>query len=269
MKSSTPAPASPKTPALGALSPASLQSSIALSIENLSFSYNSKKALDDVNFKIRSGECTLLLGPNGAGKSTLFSLITRLYDTRDGHIELCGFDIKQQTRKALAKLGVVFQQTTLDMDLTVMQNLRYHTALHGMGRKLAMQRIQAELERLSMYDRRFEKIRRLNGGHRRRVEIARALLHKPSLLLLDEPTVGLDMPSRFAIVEYVHRLVADEKLAVLWASHLIDEVYPDDHVIVLHKGKIKANGTVDDVLAMTGAALIKDAFYSLTQGEQP
>ncbi|MDD1636503.1 MAG: ATP-binding cassette domain-containing protein, partial [Methylococcaceae bacterium] len=152
---------------------------IALSIENLSFSYSGKKALDQVSFEIRSGECTLLLGPNGAGKSTLFSLITRLYDTREGRIELCGFDIKQQTRKALAKLGVVFQQTTLDMDLSVMQNLRYHTALHGMGRKQAMQRIQ-ELERLNMFDRRFEKIRQLNGGHRRRVEIARALLHKPA-----------------------------------------------------------------------------------------
>jgi ABC-2 type transport system ATP-binding protein len=240
---------------------------IALSIEDLSFSYGGGKALDHVDFKICQGECTLLLGPNGAGKSTLFSLITRLYDTRDGRIELCGFDIKRQTRQALAKLGVVFQQTTLDMDLTVMQNLRYHTALHGMGRKQALQRIQQELERLNMFDRRFEKIRRLNGGHRRRVEIARALLHKPALLLLDEPTVGLDVPSRLAIVEYVHQLAVDEKLAVLWASHLIDEIYPDDHLIVLHKGQIKANGTVDDVLKKTHAATVKEAFYDLTQGD--
>lgn len=245
-----------------------MKPSIALSIENLSFSYNGKKALDHISFQIRSGECTLLLGPNGAGKSTLFSLITRLYDSRDGHIELCGFDIKQQTRKALAKLGVVFQQTTLDMDLTVMQNLRYHTALHGLGHKQAMQRIQQELERLNMFDRRFEKIRQLNGGHRRRVEIARALLHKPALLLLDEPTVGLDVPSRLSIVEYVHRLAVEEKLAVLWASHLIDEVYPDDHLIVLDKGQIKANGTVDDVLKITQTSMVKDAFYVLTQGEQ-
>ena len=244
-----------------------MKPSIALSIENLSFSYNGKKALDHIGFQIRSGECTLLLGPNGAGKSTLFSLITRLYDSRDGHIELCGFDIKQQTRKALAKLGVVFQQTTLDMDLTVMQNLHYHTALHGLGRKQAMQRIQQELERLNMFDRRFEKIRQLNGGHRR-VEIARALLHIPALLLLDEPTVGLDVPSRLSIVEYVHRLAVEEKLAVLWASHLIDEVYPDDHLIVLDKGRIKANGTVDDVLKITQTSMVKDAFYVLTQGEQ-
>ncbi|MDD5411838.1 MAG: ABC transporter ATP-binding protein [Methylobacter sp.] len=245
-----------------------MNSSIALSIEDLSFSYGGKKALDQVSFKIQPGECTILLGPNGAGKSTLFSLITRLYDTRDGRIELCGFDVKQQTRKALEKLGVVFQQTTLDMDLTVMQNLRYHTALHGMGSKLATQRIQQELERLNMYERRFEKVRQLNGGHRRRVEIARALLHKPSLLLLDEPTVGLDVPSRQSIVEYVHQLAVDEKLAVLWASHLIDEIYPGDHLIVLHKGQVKANGTIDDVLKIANASTIKDAFNTLTQGEQ-
>jgi ABC-2 type transport system ATP-binding protein len=244
-----------------------MNSAIALSVEDLSFSYGSKKALSRVNFKIRPGECTVLLGPNGAGKSTLFSLITRLYDTRDGRIELCGFDVKRQTLPALARLGVVFQQTTLDMDLSVMQNLRYHASLHGMGRKQAGERILQELERLDMYDRRFERVRQLNGGHRRRVEIARALLHKPSVLLLDEPTVGLDVPSRLSIVEYVHRLAVEEKMAVLWASHLIDEIYPDDHLIVLHKGQVKANGTVDDVLNVTNTPTIKDAFYTLTQGE--
>ena len=240
----------------------------ALSLEDLSFSYSGKKALDQISFTINAGECTILLGPNGAGKSTLFSLITRLYDTHAGRIELCGFDIQKETRHALAKLGVVFQQTTLDMDLSVLQNLRYHTALHGLSNKVAQHRIQQELERLNMVDRRFEKIRQLNGGHRRRVEIARALLHKPALLLLDEPTVGLDVPSRLAIVEYVHQLAKEENLAVLWASHLIDEIYPDDHLIVLHKGQIKAKGTVDAVLESTQTSSIKEAFYNLTQGEQ-
>jgi ABC-2 type transport system ATP-binding protein len=241
---------------------------IALYIKDLSFSYSDKKALDQVGFDIQSGDCTVLLGPNGAGKSTLFALITRLYDARSGRIELCGFDIKKQTAKALTRLGVVFQQSTLDLDLTVLQNLGYHAALHGMGSKLAKQRIQEELERLNMYDRRFEKTRQLNGGHRRRVEIARALLHKPSLLLLDEPTVGLDVPSRQDIVEHVHRLAKDENIAVLWASHLIDEIYPDDRIIILHKGQIKVTGLVDGVLQQTGSATIKDAFYTLTQGTQ-
>jgi ABC-2 type transport system ATP-binding protein len=224
---------------------------IALTVQNLTFSYGQKKALDNVNFQIHSGECTILLGANGAGKSTLFSLITHLYDTHSGKIELCGFDIQNQSRQALARLGVVFQQTTLDMDLTVLQNLRYHTALHGMSSKLANQRIQEELERLQMYERRGEKVRQLNGGHRRRVEIARALLHKPAILLLDEPTVGLDIPSRQGIVDYVHQLVSDEKIAVLWASHLVDEIYADDKLIVLSQGRIKAKGSVKEVLAET------------------
>lgn len=237
----------------------------ALQISGLSFAYGVKKALDDVNFSVAAGECCILLGPNGAGKSTLFSLITRLYDSRQGTIQLCGFDIKQQSRQALAKLGVVFQQTTLDPDLSVTQNLRYHAALHGIARKQADSRIQEELERLNMFERRGEKVRQLNGGHKRRVEIARALLHKPSLLLLDEPTVGLDMPSRRAIVDHVHDLVRQENLAVLWATHLIDEIAADDSLIVLHKGRIRAGGRLPDVLQANAADDVGQLFRQLTQ----
>ncbi|MGY6276491.1 ABC transporter ATP-binding protein [Methylomonas sp. MgM2] len=240
----------------------------ALDIKDLSFAYGRKKALDNVSFTVEPGECMILLGPNGAGKSTLFSLITRLYDSRQGRIALCGFDVKKQSRKALAKLGVVFQQPTLDLDLSVAQNLRYHAALHGIGRKIANQRIQEELERLNMYERRGEKVRQLNGGHRRRVEIARALLHKPSLLLLDEPTVGLDMPSRQAIVTHVHALVKEQRLAVLWATHLIDEVAADDSLVVLHKGQIKANGKLEDVLQSNNAKDAAEVFNKLTQDPQ-
>jgi ABC-2 type transport system ATP-binding protein len=199
----------------------------------------------------------------------LFSLITRLYDTRNGDIRLCGFDIRNQTRQALARLGVVFQQTTLDLDLTVMQNLRYHCALQGIGHSLSTQRIQEELERMEMYDRRYEKIRQLNGGHRRRVEIARALLHQPSVLLLDEPTVGLDVPTRQAIVEHVHSLALESNMAVLWASHLIDEIDASDHLIILHQGKVRVTGTVDEVLKFAESEDINSAFYALTQGGRP
>ncbi len=240
---------------------------IALSVEDLSFAYGAKKALDHVSFNVEAGECTILLGPNGAGKSTLFSLITRLYDSREGKIALCGFDLKQNSRQALERLGVVFQQTTLDPDLSVSQNLRYHAALHGIGRKAADLRIQEELERLNMYERKDEKVRLLNGGHKRRVEIARALLHKPMILLLDEPTVGLDMPSRQAIVEHVHRLVKEQNLAVLWATHLIDEIADDDSLVVLHKGQIKAKGYINNVLQAHDSKDIGHLFKQLTQGQ--
>jgi ABC-2 type transport system ATP-binding protein len=136
-----------------------------------------------------------------------------------------------------------------------------------MSRKLAKSRIQEELERLAMFERRSEKVAKLNGGHKRRVEIARALLHKPSILLLDEPTVGLDVQSRVAIVEYIHYLTAHEQLAVLWASHLLDEIYSTDQVLVMHKGKIKAKGHREQIVAMTQTKDINTAFAQLTQGE--
>ena len=240
----------------------------ALEITGLSFAYGRKIALDHVDLIIKQGECAILLGPNGAGKSTLFALITRLYDFKQGSVRLAGYDIKKHTGRALAGLGVVFQQTTLDMDLTVMQNLRYHAALHGLGRKMAGMRIQEELERLQMFERRTEKIRQLNGGHRRRVEIARALLHNPKVLLLDEPTVGLDVPSRRSIVDYVHSLSSDHNIAVLWATHLIDEIYPDDQLIIIHQGGIRAKGMVDNVIKQAAAENINDAFFKLTQGAE-
>ncbi len=239
--------------------------SVALSVQSLGFSYGKKAALSEISFDVRLGECCILLGPNGAGKSTLFALITGLYHARDGQVALLNYDIKKSPYKALAQLGVVFQQSTLDLDLTVKQNLRYHAALHGVSRKQADKTIQQELERFEMFERLNEKIRHLNGGHRRRVEIARALLHKPSVLLLDEPTVGLDMPSRQAIVSYIHNLTQEQELAVLWATHLIDEVYSTDQLVVLHNGLIKITGTVDEVIAKVNADDLQEAFMLLTQ----
>jgi ABC-2 type transport system ATP-binding protein len=236
----------------------------ALSVEGLSYAYGKKKALDEISFTVAPGRCAILLGPNGAGKTTLFSLITRLYDSREGSLRIAGHDVREESSEALALLGVVFQQPTLDMDLTVLQNLYYHAALHGMSRRQADQRIKEELQRQGMYDRRNEKVRHLNGGHRRRVEIARALLHEPRLLLLDEPTVGLDVPSRQAIVDYVHTLTASGRIAVLWATHLIDEIHAGDQLVVLHQGKIRAVGDVPEVLAATGTENIGDAFAKLT-----
>ncbi len=237
----------------------------ALQLANVSFAYGARRALDRVSFDVQKGRCTFLLGPNGAGKSTLFSLITRLYDSPEGEIRIDGFDLRTQSRQALSRLGVVFQQPTLDLDLTVEQNLRYHAALHGLGRREASARIQQELERQSMFDRRQERMRQLNGGHRRRVEIARALLHRPSCLLLDEPTVGLDVPSREAIVGYIHALCVEKGVAVLWATHLIDEIEAEDGLVVLHRGVIGARGQLRDVLAEIDAPNVAEAFRRLTQ----
>lgn len=262
-KSFSPHPDPPSTPLRASLREGEERNTV-LSVEGLSYAYGKKKALDDVGFTVDSGQCAILLGPNGAGKTTLFSLITRLYDSPSGRIRIAGHDLRQESTRALARLGVVFQQPTLDLDLTVLQNLKYHADLHGLGRRRANLRIQEELERQGMYERRQEKVRQLNGGHRRRVEIARALLHEPRLLLLDEPTVGLDVPSRKAIVDYVHELSRTGKIAVLWATHLIDEIRDTDRLVVLHRGKIRALGSVPEILAATGTGAVGDAFARLT-----
>jgi ABC-2 type transport system ATP-binding protein len=239
---------------------------VALEIEDLRHAYRpGVPALDGVNLRAASGAVTILLGPNGAGKSTLFALATGLLRPTAGTIRVHGHNLTREPGKALARMGVVFQQPTLDLDLTVTQNLRYFAALHGIPRAEADRRIDGELERLALSDRRGEKIRTLNGGHRRRVEIARALLHRPALLLLDEPTVGLDIPARRGLIAHVHALCAQDGIAVLWATHLIDEIDPaTDSVVVLHRGTVRASGTVAAVNAQTGGASIADSFDRLT-----
>ncbi|WP_342779187.1 ABC transporter ATP-binding protein [Denitrobaculum tricleocarpae] len=239
----------------------------ALEVAGLTHSFGPNKALDEVSFSIAPSRFCVLLGLNGAGKTTLFSLITRLYSNTSGAIRVYGHDVRRSPGEALQRLGVVFQQRTLDLDLSVMQNLLYHAALHGFTPREARERAEAQLERVKLADRAKEKARRLSGGQMRRVEIARALLHDPKLLLLDEPTVGLDIDSRRDIVERTTALCQDDKLAVLWATHLIDEVTPAKQVVVLHHGKVVADGTHDAVLAATGATDIAAAFASLTQAK--
>jgi ABC-2 type transport system ATP-binding protein len=238
---------------------------LALELSGVSHAFGPRKALDDVAFSLRAGEFTALLGLNGAGKTTLFSLITRLFDHRSGDIRVYGIALKHAPSLALARMGIVFQQPTLDLDLTVEQNLLYHGALHGLARRETRARIAQETARLEIDERLHDKVRELSGGQRRRVEIARALLHDPQLLLLDEPTVGLDVASRQFIITHVRGLCRDRGMAVLWATHLIDEVDENARVIVLHRGRILAQGAVAEVCAAAGAPGIRETFDRLTR----
>lgn len=235
----------------------------ALQVEGIGFAYGARQALKDVSFGAAAGRFTALLGPNGAGKSTLIALLTRLYDLQQGDIQVAGFSLRNQPREALRRLGVVFQQTTLDLDLSVEQNLRYHAALHGMPCAIANQRIEQELHRQQLGDRRKSKVRELNGGHRRRVEIARALLHKPSLLLLDEASAGLDPASRQALNDHVRALCRDEGMSVVWTTHLLDEVHPDDDLLILNRGQLAAQGPADTLSAADGG--LTQLFARLTR----
>ena len=157
-------------------------------------------------------------------------------------MRICGFDVNRTPGEALRRLGVVFQARTLDLDLTVMQNLSYHAALHGMSAQETKLRTAAVLDQVAMADRANDKARTLSGGQMRRVEIARALLHRPRMLLLDEPTVGLDVKARADILKHVRGLVTRTSIGVLWATHLIDEIEPGDDVVLLHEGRILDQG---------------------------
>jgi ABC-2 type transport system ATP-binding protein len=236
----------------------------ALDVTAVSHSYGDRRALSDVSFSIAPANFTVLLGLNGAGKTTLFSLISNLYDTRQGSIRIFGHDIGRDSGEALRRLGIVFQARTLDLDLTVSQNLSYHASLHGIGTGEAKRRIGELLSTVNMSGRLHDKARSLSGGQMRRVEIARALLHRPPLLLLDEATVGLDIEARASILATIRALVKTEGIGVFWATHLIDEVDAADHVVVLHEGKLAAKGSVADVARAAGAADMRAAFSKLS-----
>ncbi|CAD7053720.1 ABC transporter ATP-binding protein [Pseudorhizobium endolithicum] len=237
----------------------------ALDVSRVSHAYGPKQVLSDVSFMVPQGRFSVLLGLNGAGKTTLFSLICHLYDSRHGAIRIFGHDVVRQSGHALRRLGIVFQARTLDLDLSVYHNLAYHASLHGIGRGEARQRIGLLLQQVGMEDRLHAKVRALSGGQMRRVEIVRALLHRPPLLLLDEATVGLDIRSRADILATIRRLVAEERISVLWATHLIDEVDVSDRVVLLHKGRVLADGRVSDVVSASGTEDIGQAFGVLTQ----
>jgi ABC-2 type transport system ATP-binding protein len=236
----------------------------ALVVEGVSHRFGKVEALRGVSFTVPRGAFAALLGVNGAGKTTLFSLITRLYDSTSGRIEVAGFDARRQPGEALARLGVVFQSRALDGDLTLGQNLSYHAALHGIGGRRAKARIAEVLALVGLGEREGVKVNALSGGQQRRAEIARALLHGPELLLLDEATAGLDLRARAEVRGLVRRLIAEEGVSTLWATHVFDEVEPADRVVILHDGAVLATGTAAEI---AGAAGLAERFLAMTGAE--
>ncbi|PXY00024.1 ABC transporter ATP-binding protein [Halomonas sp. LBP4] len=235
-----------------------------LEVDDISHRYGAHQALDRVGFSLEQGGFHALLGPNGAGKSTLIALITGLLRCRSGEIRVAGRSLSRRACEARRQLGVVFQQPTLDLDLSVRQNLLYHAALHGLGRRVAQERSDRELARQHLEARADDKVRRLNGGHRRRLEIARALLHDPTLLILDEASVGLDTASRQALNDHVRALCRERGMTVLWTTHLLDEIAPEDPVVVLCSGRVIADSRAQALCTHTGTHSLQDAFSRLT-----
>lgn len=237
----------------------------ALRLRDVVRTYGPVRAVDGVSIDVAPGEFIALLGPNGAGKSTLFQMLSGLFTADSGGIEVMGHDMSRDPVPALAGLGIVFQQPTLDLELTVSHNLRFHAGLHGIPRDEADRRIARELSRLGLADSANKKTATLSGGNRRRVELARALLHEPRVLLMDEATVGLDPQSRVDLRKLILSLRDERGVAILWSTHLCEEVAEADRVVVLHKGKVLRDTTPAELVAGTGKATIEEAFLSMTE----
>ena len=235
-----------------------------LALRGLTKRYGERVALAALDLTLRGGEFTALLGPNGAGKSTLFQVLTGLFAADEGEVEVAGHSLRHDAAGALRHIGVVFQQTALDLDLSVERNLRFQADLHGLPRRLAAQRIREGCERMGLVADLGRKVRELSGGNRRKVELVRAGLHHPRLLLMDEATVGLDPKSRRDLLAALQSDVRERGVGVLWATHLVGEAEQADRVVVLHRGRVLADGRPEAVRQQLGGGSLEEAFIQAT-----
>jgi ABC-2 type transport system ATP-binding protein len=240
-----------------------------LSVKNISKRYGERLALKGLSFELGAGRFCALLGPNGAGKSTLFQLLTGLFVPDEGDILIDGIALREKPAHALARIGVVFQQQALDLDLSLRRNLKFHADLHGLARAAAAGRIAADCEALGLTGDLERPCRELSGGTKRKVELVRALLHRPGLILMDEATVGLDPKSRKDILAAVHADVRARKSSVLWATHWVEETADADHVLMLHQGERVAEGSPAEVTQALGQPTLEQGFIARTSIAKP
>ena len=236
----------------------------ALSCQQVCKNFGHVRALAAVTLHVAPGELVALLGPNGAGKSTLFQILTGLFVADSGEVEVLGADMARNPVAALAQLGVVFQQMALDLNLSVCANLRFHADLHGLPRRESAARINTLLTHFGLLDVADSATRSLSGGNRRKVELLRALLHEPRLLLMDEATVGLDPASRTQLLDEVLHLVSTRSLGVLWATHLVSEAERAHRIVVLDKGQVRFDGTAERLCSEQNQTGLEAAFLQLT-----
>ena len=239
-------------------------SSTLLHCRQLSLSRGGRPILDRLDLSLQAGSLTALLGPNGAGKSTLFQLLTGLFNADAGQVQVCGHDVRVAPVSALGRIGVVFQQMSLDLDLSVERNLRFHADLHGLPRRVAGERLAEGCRALGLDKDLARPVRELSGGNRRKVELVRALLHRPKVVLMDEPTVGLDPKSRRDLLAAIRADIAARGTTVLWATHLVEEAEAADRVVVLHKGRLLADGSPAAVTVALGGERLEEAFIRAT-----
>ena len=234
-------------------------------VRNLKKDFGSFTAVNDVSFDVEAGEIFAFLGPNGAGKTTTIKMLTTLLKPTAGSIELDGLDPLTHQNEARKRFGIVFQDPSLDGDLTAWENLEVHGVLYHVPHKVRRQRMEELLKLFELWERRNDQVKKFSGGMKRRLEIARGFLHTPRILFLDEPTLGLDPQSRNQLWTHVKKVNETEKVTVFLTTHYMDEADRVAHRIgVIDHGKLVAQGTPKAIKEQTGAESLEEAFLALT-----
>jgi len=236
-----------------------------IQVENLTKKFGDFIAVNDISFKVRAGEIFAFLGPNGAGKTTSVKMLTTLLNPTSGIIRIDGFDSSLRKDDARRSFGIVFQDPSLDDELSAHENMEYHGVLYKIPKDVRRNRIEEMLKFVELWDRKSELVKNFSGGMKRRLEIARGLLHHPKIFFLDEPTLGLDPQTRNHIWEYIQKLNREEGTTIFFTTHYMEEANKVSKTIaIIDGGKMIAQGTADELKAMTNAASLEDAFISLT-----
>lgn len=236
-----------------------------IKVENLVKKFKDSAAVNQVSFNVEAGEIFALLGPNGAGKTTTIKMLTTVLPPTAGSISINGYDPVHEKDKVRESFGIVFQDPSLDDELTAYENMNLHAAMYHVPNKERLAKIKSLLEFVELWDRRREFVKNFSGGMKRRLEIARGLLHHPKILFLDEPTQGLDPQTRNHIWDYVKGLNKSEKMTVFFTTHYIEEAEKAaDHVVIIDHGQVIGSGTPAEITAQNQAANLEEAFIKLT-----
>jgi ABC-2 type transport system ATP-binding protein len=236
-----------------------------IEVKNLTKNFGEVNAVQDVSFSVEAGEIFAFLGPNGAGKSTTIKMLTTLLKPSSGHISVDGHDPEENPNRVRSSFGIVFQDPSLDDELTAYENMEFHGVLYNVPKKIRRERIEHLLKLVELWDRKNDLVKEFSGGMKRRLEIARGLLHHPKILFLDEPTLGLDPQTRNHIWNYIQDLNKTEGITIFFTTHYMEEADKiAGRIAIIDQGKIIALGSSDELKKKTNTSTLEDAFLALT-----
>jgi len=236
-----------------------------IQVENLTKKFNGFTAVDNISFSVEKGEIFAFLGPNGAGKTTTIRMLTTLLKPTEGKIKINGFEFLKSQAEVRKSFGIIFQDPSLDDELTAFENMEFHGVIYGVPKKLRRDRIEYLLKFVELWDRKDDLVKKFSGGMKRRLEVARGLIHHPKLLFLDEPTLGLDPQTRNHIWNYIKGLNEKEGMTVFFTTHYLAEAEKiAQKIAIIDKGKIVIQGTVAELKEKTKTDSLEEAFLNFT-----